>query len=90
MGYCQIRLSKQAINLCNIILPWVKYRYKRLIMGVRNSPDIFQEKMNDMFRGFELILAYIDYLLIINRGDWSDHLEKLELTLKNIKDNGLK
>ena len=25
--------------------------------------------------------AYIDNLLIINKGDWYDHLEKLELTL---------
>ena len=28
--------------------------------------------------------------MIITKGDWYDHLEKLELTLKNLKDNGLK
>ena len=55
-----------------------------------NSPDIFQEKMNKMFRGFESVQAYIDDLLIITKGDWSIQLEKLEITLQNIKDSELK
>ena len=77
MGYYHIRLSDQSSNLCTIILPWGRYQYKRLPMGVRNSLDIFQEKMNEMFRGFEFIRAYIDDLLIITKGDWSDNLDKL-------------
>ena len=55
MGYFHIRISKQARNLCNIILPWGKYQYKRLSMRVSNSPDIFQDKTKKMFRGFEFI-----------------------------------
>ena len=46
--------------------------------------------MNKIFLGFEFIRAYIDDLLIITNGDWSDHLEKMELTLKKLKDNKLK
>ena len=38
MGYYHIRLSEQDSNICTIILPWVKYRYKRLPMGDSNSP----------------------------------------------------
>ena len=90
MGYYPIRFIKQANNLCTIILPWLKYRYKRLSMGVSNSLDIFQERMNRIFRGFEFIRAYIDDLLIITKSDWSDHLEKLERTLRKLKDNGIK
>ena len=59
-------------------------------MGVSNPSDTFQEKMNKMFRGFEFIRAYIDELLIITKGDWSNHLEKLEQTLQKLKDNGPK
>ena len=58
-------------------------------MGVSKSPDIFQEKMNKNFRGLGFIQAYIDYLLIITKGDLYDHLEKLELTLQKLKDNGI-
>ena len=64
-------------NLCKIIVPWGKYWYKRLPMGVANSLDIFQQKMNDLFLGFHFIRAYIDDLLILTKGDWTDHIQKL-------------
>ena len=90
MGYNHICLREHSINLCTIILPWVKYRYKHLPTGVSNSPDIFQDKMNEMFHGFEFIQAYINDLLIITKGDWYNHLENLELTLQKLKYNRLK
>ena len=52
MGYYRIKLSKNASNLCTIILLWGKYCYKHLPMGNVNSPDIFQQKLNDLFHGF--------------------------------------
>ena len=55
MGYYHIPLNKNASNLCTIILPCGKYRYKRLLMGVSNSPEIFQQKTNYLFHGFEFI-----------------------------------
>ena len=42
MGYYHILLSKNASNLCTIIIPWGKYQYQNLPMGVANSPEIFQ------------------------------------------------
>ena len=33
--------------------PAGNYFYKRLPMGVANYPDIFQQKMNDLFHEFE-------------------------------------
>ena len=52
MVYYHILISEEARNVCTIILPWGKYQYKCLIMGVSNSPDIIQEKMNGILRGF--------------------------------------
>ena len=46
MGYYHIRISDQDSNLCTIILPWGKYKYKRLPMGICNSPEIFKENTN--------------------------------------------
>ena len=46
-------------------------------MGIFNSPKHFQEEMNKNFHGFEFVRAYIDDLLIITKGDWSGHLNKL-------------
>ena len=51
-------------------------------MGLCNSPDIFQEKMSELFDGLEFVRTYIDYLLILfKEGSYQDHLEKLEKVL---------
>ena len=57
--------------------PVGKYCYKRLPMGFSNSPDIFQQKINDIFNGFEFIPEYIDELLILTKVDWVDNVQKL-------------
>ena len=72
MGYYHILLREISNNLCTIILPWVKYNYKPLPTGVDNSPETFQQKMNDLFHGFEFIRAYIDDLFILTKGDWTE------------------
>ena len=59
-------------------------------MGVANSPDIFQQKMNNLFHGFGFIRAYMDDMLILTKGDWTDHIQKLESTLNKLKEKGLK
>ena len=64
IGCYHIRVSNNASNLSTTILPWVKYCYKQLLMGIVNSPDIFQQKNNDLFHGFEFIRAYIDEFLV--------------------------
>jgi hypothetical protein len=38
MGYYHIPLDLEAHKLCTAILPWGKYQYKRLPMGVETSP----------------------------------------------------
>ena len=54
MGYYHIRLDSESSKLCTIVLPWGKYEYLRLPMGLCNSPDIFQEKMAELMEGLEM------------------------------------
>lgn len=60
-----------------IVVQWGKYEYLKLPMGLCNSPNILQEKMNKLFAGFEYINAYIDNLLVIMKGSFKDHLVHL-------------
>ena len=69
-----------------IIIPWVICCYKRLQMGVENSPDIFQHKMNNLFHGFEFIRAYIYNILILTKGYWIDHIQNISLTVNKMKE----
>ena len=67
MGYYNIQVSKNASILCKINILWVKYCYKHLPMVVSDYPEIFQQNMNDLFRGFKFIRIYIDELLILSK-----------------------
>jgi hypothetical protein len=44
MGYYHIKLDADAQKLCTIVFPWHmgKYKYKRLSMGIKIAPDVFQ------------------------------------------------
>jgi len=90
MGYYHIELSPKSKELCTIVLPWGKYEYQRLPMGLCNSPDIFQEKMSELFAGFDYVRAYIDDLLVLTKGDWHEHLAKLDSVLQRLQEAGLK
>jgi len=53
-------------------------------MGLCNSPDIFQEKMNKLFVGFEDVWAYLDDCLLIMSGTYEHHLERLDKVLNKL------
>ena len=90
MGYYHILLNPDARRYCTIVLPWGKYEYLRLPMGLCNSPDIFQERMSELMDGLNFARAYIDDLLIITQGDFKEHLNHLDSALTRLKDAGLK
>ena len=59
-------------------------------MGLCNSPDLFQEKMNELFNFLKYIKAYIADLLIISNSNFEDHLNKVKIVLKKLKAAGFK
>ena len=85
MGYYHIPLSKEAQKLCTTVLPWGKYRYKVLPMGIKNTPDIFQEIMNNMFCDLEFTSAYLDDILVISDGTFEDHMQKIQQVLDRLE-----
>jgi hypothetical protein len=50
MSYYHIKLDADAQKLCTIIFPWHmgKYKYKRLSMGIKIAPDVFQKVMSKL------------------------------------------
>ena len=90
MGYYHLELSAKTKELCTIVLPFGKYEYQQIPMGLCNSPDIFQEKMNESFHGLDYVQVYIDDLLCITKGSFEDHLEKVEKVFQKLAESGLK
>jgi len=90
MGYYHIRLDAASKKLCTLVFPWGKYEMQCLPMGLSNSPDIFQEKMSELMYGLENVRAYIDDLLVISKGTFTEHLADVDQVLKRLRDAGLK
>jgi Reverse transcriptase (RNA-dependent DNA polymerase) len=83
-----INHSYEASTLCTV-LPWGKYKYLRLPMGLCNSPDIFQEKMSELMFGLEFARAYLDDFLVVSKYIES-HLQHLEEVVTRLASAGLK
>ena len=85
MGYYNIPLDKFAQELCTFLLPWGKYRWKRLPMGLKTAPDIFQEIMVNLLGDLPYVQVYIDDVLILTDGSYEDHLKKVRTVLDRLE-----
>ena len=59
-------------------------------MGLCNSPDIFQEKMSELFVGLDIGCVYMDELLHVTKGSWKEHLTFRKEMITRLQKAGLK
>jgi hypothetical protein len=87
MQYYTFMLDEASQNLCTIVTPYGKFKYTRLPMGLKCSPDIAQAVMEDILRDIEEIDVYIDDVGCFS-DDWNNHMEVLDKVLTRLQDNG--
>ena len=90
MGYYTIRLDPDASKICTIIMPWGKYSYLWLPMGVACSPDIFQAMMSELIATLEFMRTCLDDLLCISKVSLDDHDAKLWSVFIRLQNANLK
>jgi hypothetical protein len=92
MGYYHIKLDADAQKLCTIVFPWGmgKYKYKRLPMGIKIAPDVFQNVMSNLVQDMDYAKTYLDDLLILTNSSFKDHLLKLEMVLARLSIAGMR
>jgi Reverse transcriptase (RNA-dependent DNA polymerase) len=90
MGYYHIKLDADAQNLCTIIFPGGKYKCQHLPMGIKISPDVFQNIMSKLTQDLEYVKTYLDDLLILTNNNSADHLTKSEMVLARLSTAGMR
>ena len=67
-----------ALTYKNVKYEWTDEHQKCFEAIKRVSPDIFQKKMSELFVGLDTVRVYIDDLLHVTKGSWTEHLSILE------------
>jgi hypothetical protein len=58
-------------------------------MGLACLPDIYQEKMSELFIDMIFVIVYQDDILVLTSGSFDDHLRQLENVFKWLHCNNL-
>jgi dihydroorotate dehydrogenase len=52
MGYYHIKHHADAQKICTIVFQWGKCKYKRLPMGIKIAPDVFQNVISKIVQRY--------------------------------------
>ena len=91
LGFYSISLDEESKKIYSTILPWGKYSYQRMPMGVSCALSMFQLIMIEILRDLDK-LTNIEDVLTIQRDSQSteDHLIQVEQVLERIQSAGFK
>ena len=89
-GYYHIGLKESAKPKSAFVLSSLgKYQFNRVQFGLAQAPVYFQKLINDVLKGCNFAMGYLDDIIIYSRSK-KEHLEHLEEIFKRLKTAGLK
>ena len=89
-GYYHIGLKDSAKPKSAFVLSSLgKYQFNRVPFGLAQAPAYFQKLINDVLKGCNFAMGYLDDIIIYSRSE-KEHLEHLEEIFTRLKAAGLK
>ena len=89
-GYYHIGLKDSAKPKSAFFLSSLgKYQFNRVPFGLVQAPAYFQKLINDVLKGCNFAMGYLDDIIIYSRSE-KEHLEHLEEIFTRLKTAGLK
>jgi hypothetical protein len=86
MQYYTVELDEKSQDLCTIIIPFGKYKYLRLPMGLKCSPEITQTAIENVLSDIEDADVYI-YDVGAFSSNWEHHVNLLATILQQLCEN---
>jgi hypothetical protein len=86
MQYYTFEFVDESKDLCTIATPFGKFKYNRLPMGLKCSPDYTQEVMENIFQDVEDTEVYIDNIGAFTQS-WDDHIALLGTIITKLQEN---
>ena len=81
-GYYHIGLTESVKPKSAFILSSLgKYQFNRVPFGLAQAPAYFQKLINDMLKGYDFTMGYLDDIIIYSRSE-KEHLEEIFTRLK--------
>ena len=89
-GYYHIGLTESARLISAFVLSSLsKYQFNRVPFGLAQAPAYFQKLINDVLKGCNVAMGYLDDIIIYSRSE-KEHLEHLEEIFIRLRAAGLK
>jgi Reverse transcriptase (RNA-dependent DNA polymerase) len=89
MGYYSTVLDKMSSKCTAFVVPWGKFRYLRLPMGISTAPDEFQACMQALLGDLPFVRVYLDDILVLTETSFQDHMHDLEQVFIRLCSSGL-
>ena len=86
MQYYTFELDEESQDLCTICTPVGLYKYARLPMGLKCSPDFAQATMENVLRDIEDADVYIDDVGAFSN-TWESHIKLIDEILRRLREN---
>ena len=94
-GFWQIELDDESSRLCTFNTPFGRYRFTRLLFGIKSAPEVFQRYISQMLEGIPGAQpiagadSIVDDILVWGTTG-QEHDERLRQVLERARDYNLK
>ena len=87
-GFWQFPLSLSSRPLTTFIMPFGRYCFNKLPLGITSAPEYFQKRICAILEGLEGVLCLMDDVLVFGRTK-SEHDKKLFAVLQRFQNAGI-
>uniref|UniRef100_H3HA67 Reverse transcriptase domain-containing protein n=1 Tax=Phytophthora ramorum TaxID=164328 RepID=H3HA67_PHYRM len=84
MGYFARRVALQSRAATAFCLPFGKFQFKRLPMGISTAPDEYQSCMERILGDLDFVIVYLDDILVFSQNP-VEHLEHLRIVFDRLR-----